>query len=45
LVTVVPTTVQQRKPINATVSVFDEASNRYLFCLRESVCPLRIGGE
>jgi hypothetical protein len=45
LLTVVPTRTQQRKLINATASVLGEASNRYLFCLRESVHPLRIGGE
>lgn len=42
---VAPSTVQQRRLMNATAAVLGGASARYLFALRESVHPLRIGAE
>lgn len=45
LLSIAPTKVQRRRLMNVTAAVLGEASNRYLFCLQESVHPLRIGGE
>ncbi|GAA5531557.1 replication-relaxation family protein [Herpetosiphon gulosus] len=42
---IAPSTVQQRRLMNATAAVVGGASPRYLFTLRAAVHPLRIGAE